>query len=58
MPINGYMNNFTDQIICASEGIKRQWETKSTSDRIKVIYSPFDISKLSRIKEELSDKEN
>ena len=40
-PLNALLNNTTDMIICASEAIKRQWETGGTEGRIEVVYPPF-----------------
>lgn len=45
-PLNALLNKRTDAIICASEAIKKQWENRKTREKLKVIYPPFDISKL------------
>jgi len=46
---NASLNKYSDLIICASEAIKRQWENKNTNRKIRVVYPPFDTSKISAI---------
>jgi glycosyltransferase involved in cell wall biosynthesis len=48
-PLNAYLNRYTNLIICVSEAIKRQWENKDINDKIRVVYPPFDISKISHL---------
>lgn len=47
--INAVLNRKTDVIICASESIKKQWENDETRRRLKVIYSPFDMSQVPKM---------
>ena len=49
-PLNAYLNRYTNVIICASEAIKKQWENRVVGKKLKVIYPPFDVSKLENIK--------
>jgi glycosyltransferase involved in cell wall biosynthesis len=48
-PINGFLNRYTDNIICLSETMKSEWVTKSTENKFAVIPPPFDIEKVNSI---------
>lgn len=45
-PLNGYLNRFTDHIICRSEPMRREWEKPILKDRMSVIPAPFDLDLL------------
>lgn len=55
-PINALLNRYTDLIICASEAIMKQWSDKDNVERFKVIYPPFDSSRLSDMKQSYPKK--
>lgn len=55
-PLNAVLNTHTDAIICASEAIKKQWENSKTTEKLKVIYPPFDLSKLADAEQVFSRK--
>ena len=42
-PLNGYLNRFTDHIICRSEPMRREWETPGLKEKMSVIPAPFDV---------------
>jgi len=45
-PLNAFLNKYTDVVLCASDAIRKQWETTTLSGRVQVLNPYFDPSKL------------
>jgi glycosyltransferase involved in cell wall biosynthesis len=45
-PLNAILNKYTDVILCASDAIRQQWDTRALTARFKVLHPYFDPAKL------------
>jgi glycosyltransferase involved in cell wall biosynthesis len=45
-PLSTILNNFTDVVLCASDAIRQQWQTKKNASRLKVLHPYFDSEKV------------
>jgi glycosyltransferase involved in cell wall biosynthesis len=45
-PLNSILNKFTDVILCASDAIRQQWQTRKHAHRFKVLHPYFDPEKI------------